>query len=212
MTPPPPSLRTPVQKRSLEATERVLSATLRLLETRPFDELTMQEILAAAGQSVGRFYGRFANKEALFTEICRRFEAGVQARLLAETEGWSGRPLAERVRGLIDLLARLTIEHRPVVRSLLLRAWGQPGRYRELLAATRDESFERLVLDRLGARRPEAEVRRALDLVAVACREKLLFGELATALPEEPRVRDFLAFLAAALLTLLSAEAPGAQR
>lgn len=67
----------PKQARSIESQRKILDATLALLEDRHFEDVTIAEIVAAAGMAVGNFYKRFRNKEALlphlYAEYNRRF-------------------------------------------------------------------------------------------------------------------------------------------
>lgn len=68
---------TPKQKRGFETQQRTLEATLKLLDDRHFEEMTIADIADAAGMAVGNFYKRFKNKEALlphlYAEYNRRF-------------------------------------------------------------------------------------------------------------------------------------------
>lgn len=61
---------TPARQARSEATFRALiMAGRKALDQKNFDAVTIEEIANSAGASVGAFYGRFANKEALFSAI-----------------------------------------------------------------------------------------------------------------------------------------------
>src|SRR6266700_2350094 len=52
--------------------EAILAATARLLADRPFGELAVSDILAAAGVSRGSFYFYFDSKQDVLAELVRR--------------------------------------------------------------------------------------------------------------------------------------------
>jgi AcrR family transcriptional regulator len=184
--------------------EQVFAATLALLEEHAFDDVSITDILARSGQSAGQFYGRFANKEAVFTELCRQFEARMQARILAEVAGWGSVDRLERARRLVRLVASLNIENRPVLRSMLLRVWRQADGIATVSTAVRNEGFEKVVLAQLvppGVE--ETTVREVFDIISVACREKLLFGDLASSTMDDPAVKRFLSVLTSVVEAIL---------
>ena len=65
----------PKQDRSRRSAERMLSAAERLLRTRPFEDITIAEIVRESGASIGSFYHRFASKEALLPLLYERYDA-----------------------------------------------------------------------------------------------------------------------------------------
>jgi TetR/AcrR family transcriptional repressor of nem operon len=52
---------------------RIVEAAARLFNSRGFAEVTIGEIMTAAGLTHGGFYRHFANKEALYAEAVRHF-------------------------------------------------------------------------------------------------------------------------------------------
>jgi AcrR family transcriptional regulator len=65
------SVRPPKQKRSQESLERVLAASMELLEEEGFDAFTIQDVSRRADVSVGAIYARFGNKESLLRAVHR---------------------------------------------------------------------------------------------------------------------------------------------
>ena len=59
-----PGVRPVSQKRSRDLVTRLLASGLSLLRSRDFDGLTIDDLCADAGATVGSFYARFAGKEA----------------------------------------------------------------------------------------------------------------------------------------------------
>lgn len=69
------ALRT-VQRRAEVTRDALLAAAMRLLHTRDFDQLSIAELAAEGGLSVGSFYGRFRDKEAFVAVLQRRVADG----------------------------------------------------------------------------------------------------------------------------------------
>jgi AcrR family transcriptional regulator len=113
------TVKPPQQKRSRASLERVLVASIELLEERGFDGFTVAEVSKRAGVSVGAIYARFENKEALLRAVHRRAmveirEAGDE---LAELRPRAGAPaqelVLEAVRGIADISRRFENRLRP---------------------------------------------------------------------------------------------------
>lgn len=84
---------TPKQARSRESQQRILDATLALLEDRHFEAMTIADIAGHAGMAVGNFYKRFKNKEALlphlYAEYNQRFAAfAAEAPMTPDMDPW----------------------------------------------------------------------------------------------------------------------------
>jgi len=60
-----PDIIEPTHKKGRESQARIVQAILRLIETTPFDQLTIAEIMAEAEMAVGTFYRRFKTKESV---------------------------------------------------------------------------------------------------------------------------------------------------
>jgi len=69
-----------------ENRQRILEAAARLFRERGFDDVSVAEIMTAAGLTHGAFYGHFASKEDL---IARAFSAA-----LAQASAWDEKDLA----------------------------------------------------------------------------------------------------------------------
>jgi AcrR family transcriptional regulator len=64
-----PTVRPPKQKRSQESLERVVEASIQLLEENGFEGFTIQDVSRRADVSVGAIYARFGNKESLLRAV-----------------------------------------------------------------------------------------------------------------------------------------------
>lgn len=91
----------PRQARSRESLERILDATERLLERRPFSDVRVTDIAEEAGVSAGLLYSRFESKDVILPYLVTRFmeeqeasfreafgrDGGAAARVAADEEG-----------------------------------------------------------------------------------------------------------------------------
>ncbi|HUF68335.1 MAG TPA: TetR/AcrR family transcriptional regulator, partial [Longimicrobiales bacterium] len=74
--------RTALQTRSRQTCEALLEAAEALGNTKTFDQLTVQEVAANAGFTIGALYARFPSKASLLEALMARYEAMIeQARL-----------------------------------------------------------------------------------------------------------------------------------
>jgi len=100
----PAAVKAPRQRRSLETLNRLLDAAEELLNERNFEEITVADVVARAGSSVGSFYARFPTKDALVSTLLERYhrETHTLVAELAESEEWTSLDLAGRARGFIE--------------------------------------------------------------------------------------------------------------
>src|SRR5262245_4141200 len=190
----PSAVRPPLQARSRATLYRFLQAATELLGERRFEEASVAEIARLARSSVGAFYARFRDKEALVRYLNDQlFEQGrAQWQAFLARERWQGRSAAEIVRAVVQLLVRKRRKHRGLLRaiSLYARSRPQPRFAEQAAAANRD--VHRLLRELLLERRqeiahpdPERAISFGLMLVDGATREAILFGE-ADLLPGKP--------------------------
>ncbi|MEW6367536.1 MAG: TetR/AcrR family transcriptional regulator [Acidobacteriota bacterium] len=201
----------PRQKRSRRTLERILDAVQALIEDRDFDSLAVQEIARRAGCSVGGFYGRLRDKEALLHALDDRYVEQFATRIEATwTRAASeGAALPDLIRQTIATLLRFHREHRGLIRTLVLRARTKPDKqYRK-----REERLHALVprFGQLLLRRrreihhpdPALAVRFGAVMVLLTLRELVLWEHLARIVPiSDTRLvneltRAFLAYLGA---------------
>ena len=97
----------PRQRRSALTQERLLDALEALLDERVFEQISIQDIAAAAGVAVGTVYRRFRNKEALLPALYRRLDRHYDD--WAQTV-WNGHDAADG-EDLRALLLRLVAAH-----------------------------------------------------------------------------------------------------
>lgn len=126
--PSAPALRPPKQSRSRRTLERIVQASLAILEADGPDGLTVQAIVERARSSVGSFYARFDGKDDLLDYLAERMWTEATERwdeALAE-RAWEDRTLPELVDGAVALLAETARAQSVPLRSL--QASGGSGR------------------------------------------------------------------------------------
>src|SRR5690242_21129381 len=92
-----PRFRPPQQTRSQETLDRILDAAERVFEEKSFGEATVAEIMTRAGVTVGAFYRRFPDKDALLHLLDDRFFRKMMElrEELLDPERWHGATVAE---------------------------------------------------------------------------------------------------------------------
>ena len=68
-------VRRPLQKRSVETKNKVLSAAYKLFCDKGYFETTTNEIAKVAGVNIGSLYSYFQDKETILLEVVSRFNA-----------------------------------------------------------------------------------------------------------------------------------------
>jgi AcrR family transcriptional regulator len=139
----------PQQARSRQTMERLLAATLAVIEEKGLAGVTIPAIAASAGVSAGSVYRRFADKDALIRTAFRRLlEVSEEAnRMTVPPERFQGRSLDEA----LHLVGRALIaQYRG--RTGLLKALDQ---YLEVHA---DEAFREWAVGVIAA-----NIRRVID-------------------------------------------------
>ncbi|HKB71051.1 MAG TPA: helix-turn-helix domain-containing protein [Thermoanaerobaculia bacterium] len=183
-------LRLPRQARSRATLDRLMTAAAELLAERRFEEATVAELVKRAGSSVGAFYARFGNKEALLRELDERlFEAGRTSwRDFLADERWERAGAGEILDAFVGRLVAKRRERRGLLRALVLHARANPGsdfakrsvrlnrrlvgRITEMLLARRGD---------MGHPRPEEAVPFALQIADSVTRDAIVFEEGALA-------------------------------
>lgn len=177
------SLRQPLQERSRRTLERLLAATERLLRSRRFEDVGVGEIVRAARTSVGAFYARFRDKQALLPELYARYDRDLGRRLASAERRLAARDLEGVAAWIARELLRVFRERTNLMRALALHARTSPDAIDAATRARRKEQtsvFVRALLAhraRIRHADPERAVEQALFFAVSALREKALFAE-----------------------------------
>ena len=211
--------RPPAQARSRDTEARILAALRELLEERALDEVSVQEVAARAGVSVGGFYARFASKDHAMAHLLYE---GYVAQTVAEAgrvldpARWEGEPIARVARAYFGLIVETARQHLPVIRELVRRSREAPdemerneawARFREHVHAP----FRRLLearADEITHPDPALAISFAFSACSSALRETVLFGHMQPSMG--PIADDVLAAeLSRMLCSYLGAPYPG---
>ena len=97
----------PKQPRSRRTLERIVRASLEILESGGVEALTVQAVVKRAGSSVGSFYARFGGKEDLLEYLGERVwrEAADRWDEALAARDWGKLTLGELLEGSVRLLA-----------------------------------------------------------------------------------------------------------
>lgn len=186
----------PLQARSRESLAKMLDAAERILERKEFDEMSIADIAAEAGLSVGAFYTRFRSKEALLAVLHERYEHE-RLEFLTNAFAAADRPgagLAERARAFTGAIIALFRSRRGVLRSLVLKNWRQgtetTGRTRQRVDAIVEAARKLLLAARSEIKHPDADmaVRTGIASVLAAARESIVLRP--AGLPGAPKLSD----------------------
>ena len=97
--------------------DRILSAAEALFADRGYGEVSLRQLIAAAGVSTTAFYARFDSKAAVLDTLTERLFAELQ--LEAATALRHVRDLAEGIERGVDLLCASFAPRKPLVRLII---------------------------------------------------------------------------------------------
>jgi AcrR family transcriptional regulator len=199
----------PLQSRSRATLDRLCRAATELLDLHDWPAITVAQIVARAESSVGSFYARFPDKDALLDHLDETYTGRALA-LSAEFSAWAGRgqpTLDELVHELVLGLVQFHRADRGLIRALVLRArmYREPA-YEARTRRMRQAAGEMvaLVAERLSARTKAGDrALLAFTFMFSALRDRILFPESITlARPQSDRALAHE--LASAMLAYLS--------
>ncbi len=118
--PPPPPLqwvKPPQQARSQKTFERILDAAEELIASEGLQALTVAEVVKRASSSVGAFYSRFPDKDALVRTLHDRSceEALATADLALDPGRWKSIPLSDALSQIVGFVVALFHERRGLI-------------------------------------------------------------------------------------------------
>jgi AcrR family transcriptional regulator len=121
-------IRPPRQARTQETLDRLLDSAERLLEQKGFDDLSVAEIARDAGSSVGAFYRRLKDKDAVLHALHERYcdEAYATAEAALEPERWQDAGIEEIAEAAVPFLVQIFSERIGLERAIYRRALVDP--------------------------------------------------------------------------------------
>lgn len=174
--------RKPMQKRSRATLEKLLRAGVELLGERGYEGLSIAELSARAGVSVGSIYQRFDGKEALFAALRDRVMATIdaeQGRLFDDID--PALPDQALVHAAVGRLAAHVRRHGPLLRAMILRGTvDEPTRLRGSESSmTLAKAFETFLLSsvrRFGHESPERAADVSFRIVYATLTRRIVSG------------------------------------
>jgi AcrR family transcriptional regulator len=212
------SIRPPRQARSRATLHRFLESAVELLGERRFEDASVAEIARRARSSVGAFYARFPDKEALLDHLNEQlFDEGRKLwDAFLDPERWRSSGAAEVITAVVSRLVERRRAHRGLPRALALYVRSQPVPRFSAHAHALNRHVHRRLAELLLERRdqiahpdPEQAIAFGLLLVDATTREAILFGEAAR-LPGRPSDAALARELSRAWLAYLGVSPAGA--
>ena len=118
-------LHQPRQSRSQQTLERILRSGTTLIAEQSYDDVTIAEIAAQAKISVGGFYSRFRNKEALLNALQIRLAEETQDRIrICLAKDWSSKNFFDLLQFIVSNNAELYDKYRGVLTVIHVKSSG----------------------------------------------------------------------------------------
>jgi AcrR family transcriptional regulator len=137
----------PQQARSQKTLERLLDAAEELIAERGVGSVTVSEVVRRAGSSVGAFYARFPDKNALLKTLHERScaEALATAELALDSKRWESVDLGTAVFEIVKFAGVLYRERRGIAIAFIELAAADAS-FAERRAVLESETWARLLL------------------------------------------------------------------
>lgn len=204
----------PQQERSKATLERLLDASEMLIVELGYERTTVAAIARAAGSSVGAFYARFTDKDALLLTLGERFydQASATVTSVLEPERWQDVPLSGALPTILAFTARMFRERQQLIRAIMQLSTRDPDvdSLGSRLATHIGDRIEALLIARdemPGHPRPRAALEFAVYIVLSALSSWAFHGA------DDPMVSSEQDFAAeASIMVLAYLEIPLNQR
>lgn len=181
----PRTVSPPQQARSEQTLRRLLDAAEALIEEKGAADASIPEIVRRAGSSVGGFYARFRDKDALYRALEERFFREIYQRLdeISSPERWQGASLAEIVRPSVQELVTIFRERAALIRCFLVRAANHAATFEDGIRFRREVGarFAALAAGRRHEIRhpePELAVELGVQLAFGLMQQAVVLGEV----------------------------------
>jgi AcrR family transcriptional regulator len=177
-------VRPPQQARSQETLERLLDAAEALIAEKGFEDTPVAEVASRAGSSVGAFYSRFKDKDALFHALYDRWleQATITTDVTLDPERWQGASIPELLTAVVTFLVKIYRERGGLIRAFVVRNHTNPAfqARRERLSTHISDRLTVLLLERrkeIHHPQPERAARFGVTLLFGALESVMLFGD-----------------------------------
>jgi AcrR family transcriptional regulator len=112
----------PKQARSTESMQRILAALEKLLETKPFDAITISDIEAYSGCGIATIYARFKDKNSILAALHESLRDKLIARIDEQTDlaRWADASLEHATYAICRGLVAFHSRNRNLMRAVLV--------------------------------------------------------------------------------------------
>lgn len=183
-------VRAPRQARSQATLERFVEATRTLLEERPFEEITVADIVGSAERTVGSFYARFEDKYAVLHVLVERLDERLRdlVHAFCDPVRWESSTVADFVSESIILNVTGYRRSTSLFRAMLIASVTDERFLERRLATMRfcAEQQKKFLLtraDELACDDPARASDLMFELVCATLDHELLFGRFTTTAP-----------------------------
>ncbi len=184
------TIRAPKQERSKETLHRLMEAAEKLMSDRPFEKITLQQLVTEAKTTTGSFYARFSDKYAMLAALFEEHMNNVNERVHATLTDLPSYSPEERISRIVQLVGEAFQMRPALMRSGTLLFWNRSkgddhllepmapklGLVRELEETLQNTATE------LGATDSKMAATFALKIILSASRHHYLFTDERTVL------------------------------
>jgi len=178
-------IKPPQQARSQETLDRILDAAEALIAEKGVDDTPISEIVSRAGSSVGAFYTRFGDKDALIHALYERFleQAMATSDVALDPERWAGCRIGEILDSVVRFLVSIYREQRGLLTAFSIRTRTHAefhARQERLSHYVSDQLCALLMarVDEISHPDPPVAVAFGLSMVFSTIESIVLFGEM----------------------------------
>ncbi len=172
-------VRPPVQERSQKTMERLLAAAEARIVEVGFEKATIADIAKRADSSVGAFYARFGDKDALLRCLLDRFVFEAKATMDAamRPELWAEASVEDLCVSLLRFLSKVLQERRLFVLAISRATMDDAGlaEYRDALSMHAADGLQTLLRAR-GMRGHSGDLGKTMRVVTWMCLSVLEAG------------------------------------
>ena len=179
------AVRVPQQRRSQQTMDRILSSSTKLISQRSYDDVSIAEIASHSRVSVGGFYSRFENKDALLCVLLDRLAEETRNKIdAALAEDWSQTSLRDLLNFVVENNAEIYNKYRGVLTAVHIGSRIFPEGKDDNARVSYNENIvgqiERLLFrkrEEIRRRQPRVAIRTAIACMSAMLREAVVFRD-----------------------------------
>jgi len=184
------AVREPKQERSKETLHRLMEAAEKLMSERPFEKITLQQLVTEAKTTTGRFYARFSDKYAMLAALFEEHMNHVNEKVRKTLKELPSQEPQERIARIVEVVGAAFQMRPALMRSGTLLFWNRAKGEDQLPAPMAPKmdllrSLRQTLQDtavELGAKDAKLSSMFALKIILSASRHHYLFTDDRTVL------------------------------